>query len=70
METDDQGLVQALTSLLNKCNMENESNTPDRQLAEYMLGCLALFNKSTRARDAWFGIKLRGSEGRDLASTG
>ena len=49
-------LLEELTRLLNYYSEENESNTPDYQLAEYMLGCLGLFNRAIQARDAWYGM--------------
>jgi len=45
-----------LTSLLNRHSKENESNTPDYQLAEFLIGCLALFNRGVRARGAWYAM--------------
>jgi hypothetical protein len=51
-----------LRTLLNKCNKENESNTPDFILAQYILGCLASFTEAVEERDAWYGkqdIELR-----------
>lgn len=41
-----------LTDLLNKYSKENDSDTPDRVLAGYILGCLDVFNKAVRKRDA------------------
>ena len=43
----------ALKNLLNKYSMENDSNTPDFILAEYMHACLTSFNLATRAREHW-----------------
>jgi hypothetical protein len=53
METD---LQTQLAVLLNSFFVENRSNTPDWILAEYLLACLAAYNKAVRARDEWYGI--------------
>lgn len=36
---------QELTSLINKYNLENTSNTPDFILADYLINCLDSYNK-------------------------
>jgi len=46
-----------LRSLLNRHCKENDSNTPDYLLAEYLIGCLEIYNKTLVARDKWFGGK-------------
>jgi len=46
-----------LTSLINKYSMEDESNTPDFLLAEYLVNCLDAFNKVTISRCGWYGCK-------------
>jgi hypothetical protein len=46
-----------LLTLINTYCMEADSDTPDYILAEYMIQCLKLFNKSTQARDMHMGIK-------------
>lgn len=43
-----------LCSLLNKHSKENESNTPDFILAEYLIGCLKVFNESVNNRQIWY----------------
>jgi len=44
-----------LETLINKCSKENESNTPDFILAEYMSDCLKAFNKANNRREQWYG---------------
>ena len=44
---------------INECNAENASNTPDFLLAEFLLDCLTAFDKTTRARDKWYGVHLK-----------
>ena len=46
---------QKLTDIINGHSMENGSNTPDFLLAEYMVSCLELFNRTTAKRDKWYG---------------
>jgi hypothetical protein len=43
-----------LATLLNATCSENESNTPDYILANYLLDCLNAFNNAVNARDAWY----------------
>jgi hypothetical protein len=45
-----------LQQLLNRHRVENNSNTPDSILAEYMYACLAAFEKGVKRRDAWYGL--------------
>jgi hypothetical protein len=48
-----------LKDLLNRCSMENESNTPDFILAEYLLDCLRAFEKASKDREQWYGQALK-----------
>lgn len=41
-----------LEDLLNRHSKENESNTPDFILADYLIGCLENFNKTIRLRES------------------
>ena len=52
-----------LRQLLNKYSAENESNTPDWILAQFMLGCLNSFNQAVVKRDGFFGYKPFGENG-------
>jgi hypothetical protein len=47
--------VQDLTALLNRYSVENDSNTPDFILAEYLLKCLETWNATVTHRDKWYG---------------
>lgn len=47
-----------LSNLINRHSQENGSNTPDFILAEYIQACLDNFNKTTKARDKWYGVHL------------
>lgn len=44
-----------LEELINQHCMENESDTPDFILAQYLTDCLEAFDKATKAREAWYG---------------
>lgn len=48
-------LEKSIRELLNKCSRENMSNTPDFILAEYIMGCLELFEHTTNKRQQWYG---------------
>ena len=56
--------LDALANLINRYSLENESNTPDYILAEYIANCLTTFTEAVRERDAWhsfvpFGAKAQ-----------
>jgi hypothetical protein len=46
-----------LESLINRHCKENESNTPDFLLAEYIQGCLKVYTETINKRDKWFDFK-------------
>lgn len=47
-----------LEALLNRHSIENDSNTPDFILAEYVRQCLASWNLAVAAREKWYGRKF------------
>lgn len=49
------GFQDDLQELINKYSKENESNTPDFILAEYLVDCLNTFDKVSKAREHWYG---------------
>lgn len=51
-----QDLRSELEQVLNKYNAEDNSNTPDFILAEYLLGCLCSFDNAVLERDKWYGV--------------
>jgi hypothetical protein len=55
-----------LESLLNEYNMEGRSDTPDFILADFLDGCLKVFDESVRKRNDWYCNKL--IESRDASS--
>ncbi len=54
-EVIDKNFRQELEFIINKHSMENGSDTPDCILAEYLIGCLETFDKTTLRRDRWYG---------------
>jgi len=51
-------LEEKIEGVLNEYSAENESNTPDFILAEYLMDCLKTFNRHTKRRDEWYGVHL------------
>ena len=43
-----------LTNLINCESLENDSNTPDFIIAEYLVDCLKVFNKTTKTKKAYY----------------
>jgi len=48
---------QELENLINKNNKENESNTPDFILADFLIDCLTSFDKAINKRTKWYDFK-------------
>lgn len=44
-----------IKTAINCHSAENGSNTPDFILAQYLLDCLAAFDKAVIARERWYG---------------
>jgi len=65
IEIDETGKVHgddlehALASALNRYSAENDSNTPDWILAQFLLGCLAAWNAGVKQREDWYGVSDR-----------
>jgi len=51
-------LENKLAGALNSVSRENDSNTPDFILAEFMMGCLDAFELASNKREVWFGVHL------------
>jgi hypothetical protein len=47
-----------IESSINRCCKENDSNTPDFILANYLLNCLDAFTLATKSRDKWYSVHL------------
>ncbi len=52
-----------LTTLLNKHNRENASDTPDYILAMFLINCLAAWNEATQQRETFHGRDSRPTTG-------
>lgn len=51
---------QELRDIINSNSLENESNTADFILAEYMVDCLDAFTCATKKRDKWYSNSRAG----------
>lgn len=49
------GFRKELETLINRHSRENGSNTPDFILAEYLEGCLQVFDETLAKREIWYG---------------
>lgn len=62
-------------SAINGLSREQDSNTPDFILAEYLLGCLDAFELASNRREAWYGVEnkphsaTKAKRGRDKKET-
>ena len=56
--------IEDLTSLLNIQSEENGSNTPDFILAQYLEGCLRIYESAVQQRETWHGRDPRPSHTR------
>jgi len=50
-----------LCQLLNRYSGENDSNTPDFILCQYIITSLAAFNTAVQQRETWYGRDARPS---------
>lgn len=53
-----------IRDLINRYSRENQSNTPDWILANYICMCLEAFENATNAREAWHGREYRSEKQR------
>lgn len=49
-------LEKKLSDLINSESREDDSNTPDHILAEFMMNCLDAFELASNRREGWYGI--------------
>ena len=52
-----QNFRKRLESLINEFSLENESDTPDFLLSEYLVRCLSVFDEMLNKRETWYGRK-------------
>lgn len=57
-----------LETLINRYSLENVSDTPDFVLAQFVMGCLDVWNAAVQRREEWYGRDERGSDGGTGAS--
>lgn len=57
-EEKERQFKQEIASAINRVSKENDSNTPDFVLADYVDDCLTAFAKASRAREKWYGRSL------------
>jgi len=50
--------LKELQELINRHSLENNSNTPDFILAEYLVDCLDAYEKIHDANEKWYNRKL------------
>jgi len=50
----EKSLADDLRDVINKHSADNEANTPDFILAQYLLQCLNAFSSAVARRDTWF----------------
>lgn len=55
-EVDESLFEQELAALLNSHSKENDSDTPDFLLAEFLLGCLKVYTITSNKRDDWYSF--------------
>jgi hypothetical protein len=51
-----------LEVLINKHSIENESNTPDFILANYIAMCLDAYNVTLKSREEWYGRNIENKQ--------
>lgn len=58
LQIHNRGLFRTkLAELINEHSLENESDTPDFILAEYLTICLETFGHTVNQREQWYGRK-------------
>lgn len=48
-------LHKGIQTLVNSLSLENESNTPDWVIADYLVECLDVWNRTTDTRERYYG---------------
>lgn len=51
--------VEELVTLINYHSQENGSDTPDFILAEYLAGCLRVWNEAIHRRETWYSRPIQ-----------
>lgn len=50
--------MEEVRSAINRYSMEQGSSTPDFLLAEYLLGCLSIYEHTIQKRDNYFNLAI------------
>lgn len=53
-QVEDSKFRREFELLLNKYSKENGSNTPDHILVDFLIGCLAVWDRATNDRERWY----------------
>ena len=53
------GLRAEIQCAINRVSAENGSNTPDFILADFLVSCLAAFDRATQQRERWYDVDIR-----------
>jgi hypothetical protein len=56
-DSQENSFRKELSDLINRHSIEDESDTPDYILAEYLHQCLKAFNALMKTRDQWYATK-------------
>ena len=59
----------AIKEVINRYNMENDSNTADFILAKYLNGCLSAFAIAVNRRDEWYNGMKKATHGVAVADS-
>lgn len=51
------GLRHEIEQAINRVSAENGSNTPDFILADFLVSCIAAFDRATQERERWYGCQ-------------
>ena len=51
--------LKELENIINRNSMENRSDTPDFIIAEFLKGCLDIFDRTVNRRSDWYGPGTR-----------
>ena len=54
-EVVNKGLRHEIEQAVNRVSAESGSHTPDFVLAEFLVSCLAAFDRAVLARERWYG---------------
>ena len=50
-----------IEEVVNRCSMENNSDTPDFILAHYLMKCLEAFDYAVVSRESWYSREVKGT---------